>query len=488
MALPVLALIGRTNVGKSTLFNRLTGRRDALVADAPGLTRDRRYGRGVFNGRAFLVIDSGGLMPGSRDPLAEAMAEQTHRAIDEADALLFMVDARAGLTLADHAIAETLRPILRGRPLWLAINKAEGRLQEGAFPEFFELGLGTLAPLSALHGQGIESLLEDVFARLKPPEEQEEGAGAESAGATDSPRAIRLVVVGRPNCGKSTLINAWLGQERMVVSPIAGTTRDAIATHWVHEGQAYELIDTAGIRKKASVTQAIEKFSVVKTLQAIEQSDVALLLLDAESGIGEQDAHIAGYLHQAGRALVIAANKWDAVKNAERLERRQTMRERLNFLQYARWHEISALKHEGLGTLWPSIRQAWDAAQIHLSTSQLTRAVRAAVEQLAPARAAGLRPALRYAHQGGSAPPLIVIHGSRLDHVTAAYRRYLERALRRRFDLVGTPLLLEFKSSINPYAGRVSRPTTKRSVRLARSGRSGRSQATGKRRSTAGAR
>jgi len=440
---PVMALVGRPNVGKSTLFNRLTKTRDAIVADFAGLTRDRHYGNAKHGPHEFIVIDTGGFEPTAESGIYMEMARQTRQAVAEADVVVFVVDAREGLSAQDHDIAAYLRKL--GKPTVLAANKAEGMSEGVQLSEFYELGLGEVHPVSAAHGQGIRSLVELALAPLNLPEPDEEADEA-------APGTIRLAVAGRPNVGKSTLINTWLGEERLVAFDLPGTTRDAITVPFERGGQRYELVDTAGLRRKGRVFEAIEKFSVVKTLQAIESANVVVLLLDATQGVTDQDAHIAGYILESGRAVVIAVNKWDAVDAYQREQVQRQIEARLAFLKFAALHFISAMKRQGLGPLWASIAQAHKAAMTKMSTPVLTRLLQEAVQFQSPKRSGMFRPKLRYAHQGGMNPPVIVIHGNSLEHVTDAYKRFLEGRFRKAFDLIGTPLRIEMKTSKNPYA------------------------------------
>ena len=440
---PVIALVGRPNVGKSTLFNRLTKSRDAIVADFAGLTRDRHYGNGRQGRHEYIVVDTGGFEPDASAGIYREMAKQTQQAVAEADVVFFVVDARAGVSAQDHDIAKYLRRL--SKPCILIANKAEGMVEGVQLAEFYELGLGAVVPVSAAHGQGIRGLVDAAFALLEIPEPDEED------GAQESSDVIKLAVAGRPNVGKSTLINTWLGEERLVAFDMPGTTRDAISAPFERNGQKFELIDTAGLRRKGRVFEAIEKFSVVKTLQAIESSDVVLLLLDATQGVTDQDAHIAGYVLESGRAVVIAVNKWDAVDDYQRQLLERSIESRLSFLKFASLHFISAKKRQGLGPLWASIAQAYKAANCKMPTPVLTRLLLEAVQFQSPQRAGMFRPKLRYAHQGGMNPPVIVIHGNSLEHVTAAYKRFLEGRFRKEFDLVGTPLRIEMKTSHNPF-------------------------------------
>ncbi len=440
---PVMALVGRPNVGKSTLFNRLTKSRDAIVADFAGLTRDRHYGNARHGRYEFIVIDTGGFEPTAESGIYKEMARQTQQAVAEADVVVFVVDARAGLSAQDHDIANYLRRL--GKPTVLAANKAEGMLEGVQLAEFYELGLGEIHAVSAAHGQGIRSLVDAAFEPLQLPEEEDSDEDANSG-------TIKLAVAGRPNVGKSTLINAWLGEERLVAFDLPGTTRDAISVPFERNGQRFELIDTAGLRRKGKVFEAIEKFSVVKTLQAIESANVVLLLLDATQGVTDQDAHIAGYILESGRAVVLAINKWDAVDDYQRELLRRQLEQRLAFLKFAELHFISAMKRQGLGPLWGSIAQAHKAAMTKMSTPVLTRLLHEAVQFQAPKRSGMFRPKLRYAHQGGMNPPVIVVHGNSLEHVTDAYKRFLEGRFRKEFNLVGTPMRIEMRTSKNPYA------------------------------------
>jgi GTP-binding protein len=439
---PVIALVGRPNVGKSTLFNRLTKSRDAIVADFAGLTRDRHYGNGQQGKHEYIVIDTGGFEPTAESGIYKEMAKQTRQAVAEADVVIFVVDARAGVSAQDHDIAKYLRRL--GKPCLLVANKAEG-MQEGAqLGEFYELGLGEVQPVSAAHGQGIRSLVDNALAPLNLPDEEE----STDAEVSD---VIKLAVAGRPNVGKSTLINTWLGEERLVAFDLPGTTRDAISVPFEREGQKFELIDTAGLRRKGKVFEAIEKFSVVKTLQAIESADVVLLLLDATQGVTDQDAHIAGYILESGRAVVLAVNKWDAVDDYQREQLQRSIETRLTFLKFADLHNISAKKRQGLTPVWKSIVQAHRSAHCKMPTPVLTRLLQQAVQFQSPKRSGMFRPKMRYAHQGGMNPPRIVIHGNSLEHVSEAYKRYLEGWFRKEFKLVGTPLRIEMKTSTNPY-------------------------------------
>ncbi|MDL5032224.1 ribosome biogenesis GTPase Der [Pelomonas sp. APW6] len=438
---PVIALVGRPNVGKSTLFNRLTKSRDAIVADFAGLTRDRHYGDGRLGDREFIVIDTGGFEPDSSTGIVKEMAKQTRQAVAEADAVVFVVDIRLGLSAQDQDIARYLRAC--NKRIYLAVNKAEGMSESPLLGEFHELGMGEPHPISAAHGQGIRSMLEAVLEGFDYGDEDGEGAEEE--------QVIRLAVAGRPNVGKSTLINTWLGEERLVAFDMPGTTRDAISVDFERQGQKFKLIDTAGLRRKGKVFEAIEKFSVVKTLQAIADANVVLLLIDATQGVTDQDAHIAGYILDSGRAVVVAINKWDAVDSYQREMLQRSIEARLSFLKFAPVLNISALKRQGLGPLWNALADAYSSAYKKMTTPVLTRLIQEAVQHQQPQRSGVSRPKLRYAHQGGMNPPIVVIHGNALDSVSDAYKRYLEGRIRAHYKLSGTPLRIEMRSSKNPF-------------------------------------
>ena len=439
---PVVALVGRPNVGKSTLFNRLTRSRSALVADFPGLTRDRHYGEGKVGPLPYIAIDTGGFEPVAAEGITREMALQAEAAIAEADVVIFITDARDGLVQQDRRIAERLRRSGR-RPI-LVVNKAEG-MSPAATAEFYELGLGDPLPISAAHGDGVAGMMDIAL------------AGFSAAVPTDAEEAadgrVRVAFVGRPNVGKSTLVNALLGEERMIAFDAPGTTRDAIEVEFSYGGREYLLIDTAGLRRRGKVFETVEKFSVVKTLQAIDSCNVAVLLFDGAAEIAEQDAHIAGYILEKGRALVLAVNKWDELDEYRRSLVKHDLGRKLHFLDWAKLHFISAQKRTGLGALMRSVDSAHEAAFARLPTPRLTRALRAAVERQQPPRSGHSRPKMRYAHQGGHNPPVIVVHGNSLGHIQPAYRRYLEGWFRREFSLAGTPLRIEFRTSTNPYAG-----------------------------------
>ncbi len=438
---PVIAVVGRPNVGKSTLFNRMTKSRDAIVADFSGLTRDRHYGDGRSGEHEFIVVDTGGFEPDSTTGIVKEMAKQTRQAVAEADAVIFVVDVRSGVSGQDHDIARYLRTA--GKKVVLAVNKAEGMAESPLLAEFFELGLGEPHPISAAHGQGIRSLTDAALVNFEFDEPEDE--------AVEQNGPIRLAVAGRPNVGKSTLINTWLGEERLVAFDQPGTTRDAITVPFERNGQKFELIDTAGLRRRGKVFEAVEKFSVVKTLQAISDANVVLLLLDATQGVTDQDAHIAGYILESGRAVAVAVNKWDAVDAYQKETLQRSIEQRLAFLKFAPVLHISAIKRQGLGPVWKAIADAHASATRKMSTPVLTRLLQEAVEHQAPKRAGAFRPKLRYAHQGGMNPPLIVIHGNSLDHISESYKRFLEGRFREHFKLTGTPMRIELRSSRNPF-------------------------------------
>ncbi len=436
-----LALVGRPNVGKSTLFNRLTRTRDAIVHDMPGLTRDRQYGRGRVGDKPFIVIDTGGFEPVAKDGILSEMARQAREAIAEADVIVFVVDGRAGLTPHDKRIANLLRE--RGAPVWLAVNKTEGMQYALVTAEFHELGIGTPHAISAAHGEGVRELLEEALAPFpeEPPEQEE-------------PDHPRIAIVGRPNVGKSTLVNRVLGEERVIAFDQPGTTRDAIEVEATFHGKPYTIVDTAGIRRKGKVFESVEKFSVVKTLQAIERANVVILVVDVVQDISEQDAHIAGYILEAGRALVVAVNKWDAIDEIKKKEAKSDLERKLFFLDFAEFQTVSALKGTGLKALFEAADRAFAAAMAKLSTPKLTRALMAAVEKQQPPLAGKVRPKLRYAHQGGSNPPVVVIHGTSVAAIKDGYRRYLENTFVKVFKLKGTPLRVELRQGVNPYENR----------------------------------
>jgi len=436
---PTIVLVGRPNVGKSTLFNRLTRTRDAIVADFPGLTRDRHFGHGKLGSKPYLVVDTGGFEPLTKDGIMHEMARQTEQAIAEADAVVFLVDGRVGITALDKEIANKLRRL--DRPVFVAVNKSEGMNRGIVAADFHELGLGRPLAISASHGEGVRSLIELVLEPYPEPDEsQEEDA------------ALKVAIVGRPNVGKSTMINALLGEERVIAFDQPGTTRDAIFVDFERGGKKYTLIDTAGLRRKGKVFETIEKFSVIKTLQSVEDANVVVLVLDARQDISDQDAHIAGFVVESGRALVVAVNKWDGLDSYARGQIKETLEAKLKFLDFADFHYVSALKGQGLVGIFKSVDAAYKAATADLSTPQLTRTLIEAVSRQSPPRNGIFRPKLRYAHQGGRNPPVIVIHGNALDKVPDSYRRYLEHVFREVFKLQGTPLRIQFNVSENPFA------------------------------------
>jgi len=454
--LPTLVLVGRPNVGKSTLFNRLTRSRDALVADQPGLTRDRHYGKGRVGERPYLVVDTGGLEPVAKDGIMFEMAKQSRQAVDEADMVLFLVDGRAGCTPQDTLIAGQLRKT--GKPILLLVNKAEGMQRAKVTAEFFELGLGEPLPISSAHGDNVSEVVEIALENF-PLEADEEEA--------DHAHPPKLAIVGRPNVGKSTLVNAILGEQRVIAFDQPGTTRDSIYIDFERGGKQYTIIDTAGVRRRGKVDEAVEKFSVIKTMQAIEDANVVVLVVDARDQITEQDAHVADFVLQAGRALVLAVNKWDGLDTHQRDTVKNDIERKLHFLSFAKLHYISALNGTGVDKVLKSVDDAYAAAMAKLSTPKLTRALIAALEKQAPPKSGRFTPKMRYAHQGGSNPPLIVIHGSGLEDVPASYTRYLERTFCEIFKLQGTPLRIQFNSSKNPFEDKKPRPLTEAEQRKA---------------------
>jgi len=441
---PTVVLVGRPNVGKSTLFNRLTRTRAALVADSPGLTRDRHYGHASVGGKPIILVDTGGLEPASGHGLRREMAKQTMQAVDEGDAIVFMVDVRDGLTAQDRMIAEQLRR--SGRTIWLVVNKAEGMNADVVSAEFHELGLGEPIPISAAHGEGVRELMDAIVLPFTAESEPEP--------ASESSDHPKIAIVGRPNVGKSTLVNALLGETRMIAFDEPGTTRDAIYIAFERNGRPYTVIDTAGVRRRGRIDEVTEKFSVIKTLQAVEDANVVILVLDATQEIADQDANIAGFILEAGRALVVAINKWDAVDSEGRDRIRREYDRKLGFLAFAKVHMISAVAPSGISALMRSVDAAFAAAMSRLPTPKLTRVLQEATEKQAPPRRGYRRPKLRYAHQGGVNPPLIVIHGNSLQDVSDDYRRYLERVFMEAFGLRGTPIRVIFKKGKNPYAAR----------------------------------
>ena len=468
---PVVALVGRPNVGKSTLFNRLTRTRDALVADFPGLTRDRKYGRAEVEGREFIVIDTGGI-DGTEEGVENRMAEQSLLAIEEADVVLFMVDARAGVMPADQQIANHLRS--REKATFLVANKTDGLDADAAVLDFYALGLGDIHPIAASHGRGVTSLLEtallpwmDVadpqevseedeneayWAALAAEESGEEAEEEEEFDPTGLP--IKLAIVGRPNVGKSTLTNRILGEDRVVVYDMPGTTRDSIYIPMERDEREYVLIDTAGVRKRGKITDTVEKFSVIKTLQAIEDANVVMLVIDARAGISDQDLSLLGFILNSGRSLVIVVNKWDGLSQEVKDEVKETLDYRLGFIDFARVHFISALHGSGVGNLFESVTEAYDCSTKRVNTSMLTRIMNMAVEDHQPPLVRGRRVKLKYAHAGGYNPPIVVIHGNQVKDLPDSYKRYLMNYFRRSLNVMGTPIRIQFKEGDNPYAGK----------------------------------
>jgi len=454
--LPVIALVGRPNVGKSTLFNRLTRSRDALVANFPGLTRDRKYGEGEMHGRRFMVVDTGGIT-GEEEGIDAAMAEQSLQAMEEADVVLFIVDCRDGLTATDEALAQHLRE--SGKNFFLVANKIDGLNPDVALADFYRLGFDKVFPTTATHGRGVSSLMQEALEpfpeNIEPPAPESDGDTTEEEGADRSwDGAIKIAIVGRPNVGKSTLVNRMLGEERVVVYDQPGTTRDSVYIDFERHGKQYTLIDTAGIRRRKNVSLSVEKFSIVKTLQAVADANVVILLVDASEGLVDQDLHLMGYVIDAGRALVVAINKWDGLEQQRKDWVKVEMERRLRFVDFADVHFISALHGTGVGHLYKSVHKAYAAATNKLSTNHLTRILEDAVSDHPPPLVNGRRIKLRYAHAGGRNPPLIVIHGNQTEDVPNHYVRYLEKIYRKALDLHGTPVRIEFRSSDNPYKDR----------------------------------
>ena len=435
---PTIALVGRPNVGKSTLFNRLTRSKNALVHDLPGLTRDRHYGHGRVGSKPYLVVDTGGFEPVVDSGILHEMAKQTLQAVDEADAVIFLVDARTGLTPQDKIIADRLRQ--SPRPVFLAVNKGEGGNRAVLASEFYELALGEPYVISGAHGDGVYYLIEDVLQHFPDATDEQ----------PENKHPV-FAVIGRPNVGKSTLVNAILGEERVIAFDMAGTTRDSIHIDFERDGKPFTIIDTAGVRRRGKVSEAVEKFSVIKAMQAIEAANVVVLVLDAQQDIADQDATIAGFALEAGRALVIAVNKWDGLSADAREQVKRDIARKLYFLDFAKLHFISALKERGIDGLFDSIQAAYDAAMIKMPTPKITRVLQSALERQQPPRAGLVRPKMRYAHQGGSNPPVIVIHGNSLQAISDSYTRYLVQTFRKAFNLQGTPLRIQYNVSENPY-------------------------------------
>ncbi|MCG6887184.1 MAG: ribosome biogenesis GTPase Der [Proteobacteria bacterium] len=438
---PVIALVGRPNVGKSTLFNRLTRSRDALVANQPGLTRDRKFGEGRLGDKSYIVVDTGGLS-GDETGLDGLMANQSWQAVEESDIVLFLVDARDGLAVDDQPIANRLRA--SGKKVYLVVNKTDGMQEETAIAEFYALGLGEPHAIAAAHGRGVHTLIDTILAELPEAVNEE----------VESQPGIRIAIVGRPNVGKSTLVNRILGEERVVAYDQPGTTRDSIYLPFERDGQTYTLIDTAGIRRRSKVSDAVEKFSVIKAMQAIEGANVVIMLLDGQEGISEQDATLFGFILDSGRALVIAVNKWDGLDAEQKDRVKQELDRRLPFLTFARIHYISALHGSGVGNLFTSVLRAYESAMRNLSTNRLTQILEDLVQAHQPPLVKGRRIKLRYAHQGGRNPPRVIIHGNQTESIPDVYKRYLINGFHKQLKLEGTPIRLEFKSGKNPFAGK----------------------------------
>jgi GTP-binding protein len=461
--LPVVALVGRPNVGKSTLFNRLTNTRDALVADFPGLTRDRKYGPAKFENRAFIVVDTGGIT-GNEEGIDVVMAEQSLLAIDEADVVLFLVDARAGLTPDDIGLAEHLRK--QNKAMYLIANKVDGLDGDSETADFFKLGFPEVLQIAAAHGRGVSQLMTHVLTPLEKlfpdmeiieQEREEEDPDAKLERLQNSP--IKLAIVGKPNVGKSTLINRILGEERVVVFDSPGTTRDSIFVPMKRDDREYILIDTAGVRKRKKISETVEKFSIVKTLQAIEESNVVLLVIDAREGITDQDLSLLGFVLNSGRSLVLAVNKWDGLETHVKEEIKRELDRRLGFVDFARLHFISALHGTGVGHLFESVQEAYNSATVRINTSVLTQIMEMAQADHQPPLIHGRRVKMKYAHAGGYNPPVIVIHGNQLKDLPDSYKRYLMNYYRKALKTMGTPIRIEFKEGANPFEGKVNKLT-----------------------------
>ncbi len=442
---PVLALVGRPNVGKSTLFNRLTRTRDALVANKPGLTRDRKYGEGKLGGAKYLVIDTGGLSDDQED-INSIMAIQSWQAVEEADQILFLVDARDGLLPGDQKIADRIRQT--GKPVHLIVNKIDGLNEDLVLNDFYQLGFESMYPIAAEHGRGVTAMITELTGDFETEDDEE-----------DDLSGIKVAIVGRPNVGKSTLANRILGEERVVTFDMPGTTRDSIYLPFERDGQKYTLIDTAGVRRRGRVNEMIEKFSVIKALQAIADSHVVLMILDASEGVTEQDASLIGFVTDSGRALVIAINKWDGLSQDQRDKVRRELDFKLPFINYAKQHFISALHGSGVGDLFGSILKAYRSAMVNIPTPRLTRLMTDLVNANPPPLVHGRRVKLRYAHQGGKNPPVIVIHGNQTQSLPDSYKRYLINSFRKHLKLMGTPVRVEFKTGDNPFKGRKNKLT-----------------------------
>lgn len=449
--MPTIVFVGRPNVGKSTLFNRLTHTQDALVADFPGLTRDRQYGRASFEDKSFLVVDTGGV--GVEDLAVDnLMSSQSTQALEEATHIFFLVDGRAGVTPIDEQIAIRLRKY--GKSVNLLVNKTDGLDEAVACADFQALGFASVNPISATHGRGIQRLLREVT----------EDFPLIPATPIEADGVIRVAIIGRPNVGKSTLVNRMLGEERMVVYDMPGTTRDSISVPFERDGQDYVLVDTAGVRRRARVNEKVEKFSIIKTLQSIQAANVCLMLIDAEQGVTDQDLHLIGFAINAGKALVVAANKWDGLERDHKDQVKADILRKLQFAQFAKFHFISALHGSGVGGLFKDINEAYASATQSLSTPELTRILQDLVAKHPPPLVNNRRVKLRYAHAGGQNPPLIVLHGNQVDALPTSYKRYLNNEYTQRLKLVGTPLKLVFKGGENPYEGKKN-PLTERQIK-----------------------
>ena len=457
--LPVVALVGRPNVGKSTLFNRLTNTRDALVADFPGLTRDRKYGQAKFEKRQFIVVDTGGIT-GDEEGIDAEMAQQSLLAIEEADVVMFLVDARAGLLPADQGIADHLRRI--NKKVFVVANKVDGIDGDSESAEFYSLGLGDIKQIAAAHGRGVSQLLQDALAPLEADfpdmevvdEVTQEGEDAEEQRQRLQDLPIKLAIVGKPNVGKSTLTNRILGEERVVVYDMPGTTRDSVYIPMERDEREYILIDTAGVRKRKKISEAIEKFSIVKTLQAIEEANVVLLVIDAREGITDQDLSLLGFVLNSGRSLVLAVNKWDGLNTDVKDEIKREMDRRLGFIDFARVHFISALHGSGVGNLFESVQEAYQSATKRINTALLTQIMEMAQDDHQPPLVRGRRVKMKYAHAGGYNPPVIVIHGNQVDDLPSSYKRFLMNYFRKALEIMGTPIKIEFREGNNPFEGK----------------------------------
>lgn len=461
--LPVVALVGRPNVGKSTLFNRLTNTRDALVADYPGLTRDRKYGQATYDKKQFIVVDTGGIT-GDEEGIDEHMARQSLLAIDEADVVLFMVDARAGLMPGDQAIAEHLRKV--NKKVYLVANKVDGIDGTSESAEFYRLGLGNIYQIAAAHGRGVSQLLEtsltplsDDFPGMDVAPKEEHNLSAEEQLERLQSLPIKLAIVGKPNVGKSTLTNRILGEERVVVYDMPGTTRDSVYIPFERDEQDYIIIDTAGVRKRRKVSEAVEKFSIVKTLQAIEESNVVLMVVDAREGISDQDLSLLGFILNSGRSLVMAVNKWDGLDTDIKDDIKRELDRRLGFVDFARLHFISALHGSGVGNLFESVIEAYESATKRINTSMLTQIMEMAQDEHQPPMVRGRRVKMKYAHAGGYNPPVIVIHGNQVDDLPGSYKRFLMNYYRRSLNVMGTPIRIEFREGANPFEGKKNQLT-----------------------------